>query len=296
MEWWLFVTVAVILDAVIEYPNPVHPVAWMGRYVGFIDKARPTMGKNAEQLLGALTLASLVLIWAAIGLAINRINYFPAFAILYIYLLKASFSVGALLRHVKACETEDIEMLRTNVGKIVGRDIRPLNKHQLYSAAIESSAENIVDSVISPLFYFAIFGLPGALAYRAINTADAMIGYRDPRHLWFGRITAAVDYAVNYVPARLFMAFLLMLKGTKFKALVKNLNGLRVNGFYPMLLCSLILGLRLEKPGAYIINETGKLPEANDVKLAVKLTAIISYLFIFMLILILLTFGLPRWG
>jgi len=296
MEWWIFLTAAVILDAVLEYPNPIHPVVWMGQYIGYIDRIRPSMGKGAEQMLGALSLASLVSIWAAIGLAVNRISWFPAFAILYIYLLKSSFSVGALLRHVKACETEDIEKLRINVGKIVGRDTRQLSMHQLYSAAIESSAENTVDSVISPLFYYVIFGLPGALAYRAINTADAMIGYRDPRHIWFGRITAYVDYAANYLPARLFALFLLILRGTKFRELVKNLSGVRVNGFYPMLLFSLILGVRLEKPQAYIINESGRLPEANDVKRAVKLTAIISYLFIFMIIVLMMAFGLPRWG
>ncbi len=296
MEWWLYITAAVILDAALEYPNTVHPVAWIGRYLGAIDKARPSMGKNVEQLFGALTLFSVVVMWAAIGFAVNWINYLPVFIVIYVYLLKSSFSVGGLLRHVKACETENIEELRANVGRIVGRDVRSLDSHHLYSAAIESSAENIVDSVISPLFYFAIFGLPGALAYRAINTADAMIGYRDARHLWFGRVTAVVDYAANYVPARLFMMALVIIKGGRFKALLENISGFRVNGFYPMLLFSLFLGVRLEKQGSYIINGRGLMPEAKDVKSAVKLTAIISYLFIFMLILASLAFGLPRWS
>ncbi|MGC8662009.1 MAG: adenosylcobinamide-phosphate synthase CbiB [Nitrososphaeria archaeon] len=295
MEWWIFITAAVILDALLEYPNAVHPVAWTGRYIGVIDRARPPMGKNSEMLLGALVLFSVVAIWAAIGVAVSWIEYFPVFLIIYIYLLKSSFSIGGLIRHVKACETDNTEELRANAAKIVGRDVSSLDSHHLYSAAIESSAENLVDSVISPLFYFVIFGLPGALAYRAINTADAMIGYRDKRHLWFGRATAAVDYVANYVPARIFMLVLVMVKGRKYKGMVNNISGLRVNGFYPMLLFSLIIGVMLEKPGSYIINSGGRMPEANDVKAAVKITAIISYLFIFMLIAASLAFGLPWW-
>lgn len=295
MEWWIYITAAVILDAVLEYPNAVHPVAWTGRYIGAIDRARPLMSKNSEMLLGALVLFSAVIIWAAIGVALSWIEYFPAFFIIYVYLLKSSFSIGGLIKHVKACETENTEELRGNVAKIVGRDVSSLDSHHLYSAAIESSAENLVDSVISPLFYFAIFGLPGALAYRAINTADAMIGYRDKRHIWFGRVTAAVDYAANYVPARIFMLIFVILMGRKYKSMVNNISGLRVNGFYPMLLFSLLIGVMLEKPGSYIINPSGRMPEARDVKTAVKITAIISYLFIFMLIAASVAFGLPRW-
>ncbi|MCL4343721.1 MAG: cobalamin biosynthesis protein CobD [Nitrososphaerota archaeon] len=295
MEWWIFITAAVILDAALEYPNAVHPVAWMGRYIGAIDRARHPMGKGAELLLGALALFSVVAICAAAGFLVSWIYYFPVFFIVYIYLLKSTFSVGGLIRHVKACETENTEELRANVAKIVGRDVTSLDSHHLYSAAIESSAENIVDSVISPLFYFVIFGLPGALAYRAINTADAMIGYRDARHIWFGKVTAMVDYAANYVPARIFMLVLVIVKGRKFKGMVENLSGLRINGFYPMLLFSLLIGVMLEKPGAYKINSGGRMPEARDVKTAVKITAIASYLFIFMLIAASVAFGLPRW-
>ncbi|MEM0097834.1 MAG: adenosylcobinamide-phosphate synthase CbiB [Conexivisphaerales archaeon] len=295
MEWWIYIAAAVMLDAMLEYPNAMHPVAWTGRLIGAIDKARPPMGKDAELLFGTLVLFSIVVVWVAIGFAVFWIDYFPVFVIIYIYLLKSSFSVGGLIRHVKACETENTEELRANVAKIVGRDVTSLDNHHLYSAAIESSAENIVDSVISPLFYFAIFGLPGALAYRAINTADAMIGYRDARHLWFGRATAAVDYAANYVPARIFMLSLVIVKGRKFKGMVENISGLRVNGFYPMLLFSLIIGVTLEKLNVYKINSAGRMPEAKDVKAAVKITVITSYLFIFMLIAISFAFGLPRW-
>lgn len=296
MEWWLYITVAVMLDAVLEYPNAAHPVVWMGEYVGIIDRTRPSMGRTAEFILGAITLTSLVMIWIAVGVAVCRISYlFLPAIIIYIYLLKASFSIGGLIRHVKACETEDISELRTNVAKIVGRDVNVLDRSQLYSAAIESSAENLVDSVISPLFYFVIFGLPGALAFRAINTADAMVGYRDARHQWFGKATAMADYAANYVPARIFALILLVIRGSKFKCLAQKMSGLRINGIYPMLLFSLLIGVRLEKPGHYTINRTGRYPGARDVKEVVRLTAIISYLFIFVIIALSAAFGLPRW-
>ncbi|MGC8558080.1 MAG: adenosylcobinamide-phosphate synthase CbiB [Nitrososphaeria archaeon] len=296
MEWWLYIAVAVMLDAALEYPNAVHPVVLMGKYVGVIDRARPPMDRTAELIFGAITLISLVIIWIAVGVAVCSVSYlFLPAIIIYIYLLKASFSIGGLMRHVKACETEDISKLRANVAKIVGRDVNILDRSHLYSAAIESSAENLVDSVISPLFYFVIFGLPGALAYRAINTADAMIGYRDARHLWFGKATAMADYVANYVPARIFVLILLAIRGWKFKGLAQNTSGLRVNGIYPMLLFSLLIGVRLEKPSYYTINRAGRDPEARDVEEAVRLTAIISYLFIFMIIILSATFGLPRW-
>jgi adenosylcobinamide-phosphate synthase len=296
MEWWLYITVAVMLDAALEYPNAAHPVVWMGEYIGIIDRARPPMGRSTELILGAIALISLVIIWIAVGVAVCRISYlFLPAIIIYIYLLKASFSIGGLIRHVKACETEDISELRANVAKIVGRNVNVLDRSHLYSAAIESSAENLVDSVISPLFYFVIFGLPGARAYRAINTADAMVGYRDARHLWFGKATAMADYVANYVPARIFSLILLAIKGWKFKGLAQNMSRLRINGIYPMLLFSLLIGVKLEKPDHYIINMTGRDPEAKDVGEAVRLTAIISYLFIFVIIALSVAFGLPRW-
>lgn len=295
MEGWLLLLFALAVDAALEYPNYIHPTVLFGKIIGFIDSKRPELGRRGQVALGALSEALLLAVAIALGLIPRVVPWGILRALIYIFLLKSSFSIGGLIRHVRACETEDVEALRKSVGKIVGRDVSGLSKGFLYSAAIESAAENTVDSAISPLIYYLAFGLPGALAYRAINTADSMIGYTDERHVHFGKVAALLDYIVNRPAALMFYLVNLAVWGRRSYALARLRKGLRMNGVHPMLLYSKALGVRLVKKGSYVIGE-GPLPSAADVKRAVVLTAIILYAFALISVLLSLIYGLPRWG
>ncbi len=290
----MFLAVAVAVDALLEYPNAIHPTVLFGRIIGIIDKKRPGIGKIGEVALGATS--ELVLILVAIGLSLLPfiIPWWIARAAVYVFLLKSSFSIGGLIRHVRACETENYEELRTNVGKIVGRDLSSLQKGFLYSAAVESAAENTVDSALSPIIYYLIFGLPGALVYRAINTADAMVGYTDEAHVRFGKAAALIDYVANRPAALIFYLINLATWGKKSYGSARLKRGLRMNGVHPMLFYAKALNLRLVKKGYYVIGD-GRLPEASDVKRAVTLTAALLYAFALISVLISYFYGLPRW-
>lgn len=100
-------------------------------------------------------------------------------------------------------EREDIIRAREKVGWIVGRDTQNLNEAEVARATVETVAENTVDGIISPLFFFAIGGLPLAVAYRAINTMDSMLGYKNEKYFYFGRVAARLDDVANFIPARL---------------------------------------------------------------------------------------------
>ena len=129
-----------------------------------------------------------------------------------VFLLTSSLSIRMLgtsgLRLAGSLKAKDIEQARIDLGSLCSRDAAALSESQLAAGAIESVAENTTDSVVAPVFYFVLFGLPGALAYRAVNTLDAMYGYRD-RYEWFGKFIARADDVLNFIPARL--AALLML-------------------------------------------------------------------------------------
>ncbi len=294
VQKWLLLLIAVAIDVFIEYPNLMHPTFWVGSVLAKIDKSYLRKGSEIDLAVG--TLSSLVTYALAGLLALvgcKALMFYPIGAIIYIFLLKSAFSSGLLIKKVRSCAIDDESLLRARVSEIVSRDVS-LSKSFLYSAAIESGAENLVDSVVSPLFYYLIFGLPGALIYRAINTADALIGYRDPTHIKFGKFAAFVDYIANYLPARIFyfITFLVYGKGSFKDIRVKK--GLRMNGKYPMLLFSKILKLRLVKKGNYVIG-SGRLPEAKDVEKASVYLTLVSYAFIALVVFLSYAFSLPRW-
>ncbi|MEM4071569.1 MAG: adenosylcobinamide-phosphate synthase CbiB, partial [Thermoplasmata archaeon] len=214
-------------------------------------------------------------------------NYWIRF-IIYIYVLKSTFSIGALIRHVKKCSTDNLETLRHNVSMIVSRDVNKLDAAHLYSAAIESGAENIVDSVIGPLFYFLLFGIFGAVIYRIINTADAMIGYRSEKYEYFGKFAARADDVLNFIPARILGAFLILYSRRKVLNNYRAYRKLKINGMYSIAGFAALLNLTLEKPGYYKI-PGARDPERKDLKHAIEYIAFFSYLFVFIVLIILVS-------
>lgn len=212
----LFVLVgALVLEATFGYPDPIyqrigHPVSWIGRLVGFLDHRlnKETESADARRKAGIL---ALVILLAVTGLlawivehAFQRIAFGPFFIAIITSTLIASRSLyDHVVAVARALHQYGLEDARRAVGRIVGRNPQTLDEHGVARAAIESLAENASDGIVAPVFWFAIFGLPGIVIYKAVNTADSMIGHRTPRHEAFGWASARLDDLLNLPASRL---------------------------------------------------------------------------------------------
>jgi adenosylcobinamide-phosphate synthase len=282
------VLVALALDLVFgEPPARWHPVVSMGRYLEAIGQrvsraagiaARPC----AEFWRGALGWAAgavlvVILAWG-LGQAIQDLHPLVHAALLGA-LLKPMLSWRMLRDEVRAVEAalgESLAAGRQRVGWLVSRDVAALSETQVREAAVSTLAENLNDSVVAPLFWFAVAGLPGAALYRFANTADAMWGYRGERGgrdwTWAGKWAARVDDALSWLPARL-TALLIALPtvGRGWLAVVANAGCTpSPNGGWPMGALAVGLGIRLGKPGVYQLNPDGRAPVAGDTAQALR--------------------------
>ena len=201
---------ALALDALIGDPRWLpHPVRLMGWLTGLLDRAlnRERSGESARMFLGGIAVllvvgASAVAGWAVAHYAGTLSWGWLAELALVATLLAQRDMADHMVRVARALD-HGVEPAREAVRHIVGRDLRALDEHGIARAAIESGAENYSDGVVAPAFWYLLLGLPGLLAYKAINTMDSMIGHRSPRHHAFGRPAARLDDAVNWVPARI---------------------------------------------------------------------------------------------
>lgn len=258
-----------------EPRNAAHPVAWLGRLLGPLGQRLSRWpprwawcGGAAAWLGGAGLLASVA---AAVQAALLQQGSWWA-ALPLALLLKPCFAWRMLRDEVRAVEQALAQGLpegRARVAWLVSRDVSRMDAAEVRETAIETLAENLNDSVIAPLFWFAVAGLPGAVVYRFANTADAMWGYRG-RYEWAGKWAARADDALNWLPARL-TALLLWPVGQG-AALWRNASLTpSPNGGWPMGAMALGLGVRLGKPGVYTLNATDREPVAADVHKAVAL-------------------------
>jgi len=205
--------------------------------------------------------------------------------VLEIFLLSSTFAVRELLaasaRVGDALEGEGLEAARTALSMIVSRDTAELDEGQVAAGAVQSVTENFADSVTAPLFWYAVLGLPGALALRAANTLDAMIGYRG-RYEYLGKVAARFDDLLCWIPARLSALALLVVAGRG------RQEGVRIwrrdrgatpspNGGHPMAAAAGILGVRLEKVDKYALGD-GPPPDAGTIRAANRLVLAASVL------------------
>lgn len=202
----LTLSLALLLDAALGEPRALwtrwpHPVVLMGRAIGWCD-ARFNRGA-ARRARGAAVIAVLSGAAILLGLLIRAI---PDFGLLEVLLGAVLLAQRSLVEHVRAVADGLRRSLadgRRAVARIVGRDTEAMGPPEVARAAIESAAENFSDGVIAPAFWFLLFGLPGILFYKLVNTADSMIGHRTPRHEQFGWAAARLDDLLNLIPARL---------------------------------------------------------------------------------------------
>ena len=201
---------ALLLDQLLGDPRWLpHPVRLIGWYAGVLEKLFRRFCPS-QRIAGILTVALLVGTTGAVVTGILRAAAMlhPVLAVVCsIVIMYTSFAARDLWVHSKAVydalQGENIEEARRKVGHIVGRDTSALSEKEIARAAVESVAESLVDGVTAPLLYAFLFGPVGAMAYKAINTADSMFGYKNEEYLEFGWAGARLDDAANFIPARL---------------------------------------------------------------------------------------------
>jgi adenosylcobinamide-phosphate synthase len=202
--------VAVAVEAIVGYPDWIyraigHPVTWIGRLIAWCDAAwnSPEQPSDERRLWGVAALALLIVVSFVAGRLLDHLLPWFVCAILGSSLL----AQRSLHRHVAdvadALETGGLDAGRHAVSMIVGRDPEKLDVAGVGRAAIESLAENFSDGIVAPLFWLAVLGLPGGIAYKAVNTADSMIGHKSEKHLAFGWASARFDDLVNLPASRL---------------------------------------------------------------------------------------------
>ncbi len=257
------VAASLLIDRVIGDPHsPYHPVALLGRFIGWwgVPSRYPASLQRAAGVIGTLGTA---LLFAAPFLAVQIYAPVLLYLIAAPFLLKTCFAWRALEEHTRAVveAASDLERGRRAAGMMVSRNTASLDREHILSAAYESATENLVDSIISPLFYFGIFGLAGAAFFRAANTMDAMLGYRDERER-LGWFPARLDDILNFIPARICGAILLAYFAYRGRfrqsyAILRRDARRRAgfNGGIPMAAIAGGVGIRLEKPGAYVIGD-----------------------------------------
>lgn len=206
--------IAFLVDTVIGDPNSRwHPVVLMGKLISALEtwfyQQEDSDGKKFA--MGAmLVLITLLVSYeaaAAIMMLSYRIPWSFGSAVVGGILLSFTISPKSLAKAGKGIYTllilGELEKARQKVGWIVGRDTENLDDSEIARAAVETIAENTVDGIIAPLFFFVIGGVPLAVLYRAANTMDSMIGYKNDKYLYFGRAAAKLDDVLNYIPARI---------------------------------------------------------------------------------------------
>lgn len=267
-----------------EPPVRWHPVVWMGKYLGWIGQRIP-MSPPQAFVAGALAWCVGASVVCGVAIALQRFLLgLPVWATIVsmALLLKPLLAWRMLRGEVLAVEAAlgvSLDAGRVQLARLVSRDVTALSEDEVRESAIESLAENLNDSVVAPVFWFVLFGLPGAVVYRFANTADAMWGYRGERGgrdwTWAGKWAARADDVLSWLPARI-TALLLLVTVRPF---FKTLRALRreaartpsPNSGWPMAAMALTLGVRLGKPGVYVLNAKDGPPIATDMARAASL-------------------------
>ncbi len=249
--------IAYIIDRVVgEFGFIRHPVVWMGDMIGWYEKKfyRDSIWRGVGlvimvvwvTLLISFGLQTLVSGWGHPDLQVTVLG------------VVASMVIASKMLHDSVAHVIDDP---ASIRYLVSRDTEALTPSDTHKAAIETYAENLSDGVIAPLLYLILFGLPGVFAYKAINTLDSMVGYRNPRYEHFGKVAARLDDIANYIPARITAILILILtpKTLPTKSLTSHFSLLTShapkhpspNAGYPITAMALSLGVKLGGPTPY---------------------------------------------
>jgi adenosylcobinamide-phosphate synthase len=266
-----------------EPPARLHPVVWMGHYLDRAGRLVPTEPPVRATLAGGLAWGVGLVAATAAGRLVDRLAArLPTPLGLAVRSAALSTLLSSRLLRTEVAAVEDalvrsVEEGRAQVARLVSRDTATLTATEVRAAALSTLSENLCDSVVAPLLAHAVGGLPGAAAYRYVNTADAMWGYRDARRRHAGTVAARADDLANLLPARLSGLLLLGPRAASPRDVRRLRQQARLtpspNGGWPMGALALRLGVRLPKPGVYELGAGGRDPQAADTAAALRLVA-----------------------
>jgi len=287
----LVVALALLLDIIFgDPPNRFHPTVWMGSLITFLKRFRPHGNRFFEFMFGIFIILIGLGLTASAGWMISYLtSALPPWAGLLVegLFLKLALSLRGLDHAARDVQTalagNDLpEARRLLSWHLVSRDTSQLTESQVSAAAIESVAENASDGIVAPLFFYTLGGLPLALAYRFVNTADSMLGYRDLEREWLGKFPARLDDVLNFIPARVTGLFIVLSAPCCGASFTKAWDIMRrdshvtasPNAGVPMSAMAGALRVELEKVGHYILGRGLWPPSVNDLLRARRLLCV----------------------
>ena len=300
LEGIVIVGFALLLDFLIGDPKTkYHPTAWIGKLIAVLVPFTRNNSPKKELFGGILivfavvAIVSILLVALDFGISLLTIDIVSLVVSIVVgsILLKTTIAIRGMQKHalavVDALEKDDLDSARNHLSMIVKRNTKHLDKNHISSAVLESVSENTVDGITGPLFYYAIFGLPGAFVYRAINTIDSMVGYKTSlfRNIgWFG---ANCDTILNYIPSRLtglVMILSALILGYNWKEsfyiMKRDCKKLESpNAGFPIAALAGALGTKLEKINYYAVGDGNIEFTKSHIISAIRLMKVSSILF-----------------
>ncbi len=285
--------------------NKFHPTAWIGSFLAKLIPSLKNSSNNLEKLGGIIliitssTIVVSLITFLNLGINLITIDYLSIIISIIVggILLKTTIAIKGMEKHalavVTSLENNNISAARDQLSRIVKRNTKDLDKNHVFSGVIESISENTVDGITGPLFYFGIFGLPGAFVYRLVNTADSMIGYKTNFFKNIGWFAANCDKILNYLPSRItglimILSAMLLRKDWRksFQIMIRDATKTESpNAGYPMAAIAGALGTRFEKIDHYSLGDGKIIFNEKHVKSAISLMKVTSIIFCSLVVL-----------
>lgn len=286
MDALILLSIALLAEILIgDPPTPIHPVGWMGKLISLLQRPSPTHRPHAQLFYGfIMVFLGVGSVSAAAFFLLTYLDHASHLAFLIVggLLLKSTFAVrglGRQARDIRHLLTRgDVPSARARMNALVSRDAQSLSESQLVAATVESVAENTSDSFVAPLFYFLLFGVPGALAYRMANTFDAMIGYHG-KYEYLGKAAARLDDILNFIPARLTAVLMVMAAfilrhdpRRAWRIMMRDHSKTESpNAGWPMSAAAGALGIELEKIGHYRLGDACRALSCREIDRSIAL-------------------------
>jgi adenosylcobinamide-phosphate synthase len=295
---------AFLIDIVFgELPDSFHPTLWMGKTITYFKSKLRSQNTNREKLNGVLLcflpIAVFVIpVYLTIYLVRTFFGWIP-YVVVSSFLLSTTIAIRCMKQYTvpvgEALENDDCDKAKQLLPFIVRRKPDGLKRGHIISAAVETIAEGTTDGITSPFFYFALFGVPGAVTYRVVNTLDSMVGYKNKDLINIGWFSAKLDTIMNYIPARLTAILMIvasLVLGENWRKswiILKRdqKNTESPNAGWTLAAMAGALNIQLEKPGFYIIGDNSVLLPKH-IKSALRILMLTAILFGILIILPLL--------
>lgn len=308
MQLWvdavLIVVIALLIDRFIgEVPNSIHPLRWMGNLLGAIDRRIKNRGTRMTSVLGFLSYLLVFILFSGIGLFLTTLcRYYVSdivspevgealWIVVTAFIFKISFAIFSFRKHCdpirKDLDEGRVEDAAAKVQMIVSRNTKGMDAEHIASSCCETVSENLVDSVYSPVLYFGLFGIPGAVMFRCANLMDAMWGYLNEKYGRLGFFPAKFDDVLGFITSRVspyFVALAGMIMHMDWRAAVPAAKAEHTktpspNSGWSMTAVAAVLGISMEKKGVYVMG-TGPMPTTEDVRRCCRLVELSSVLFL----------------